>query len=30
VRDVIGATLHTLGYLMVTGSAVVLLMRYVP
>jgi hypothetical protein len=30
MRDVIGATVHTLGYLLLTGSAALLLIRYVP
>ena len=30
MRDVINATVHTLGYLLLTSSAVWLLYRYVP
>ena len=30
MRDVISATVHTLGYLLLTSSAVWLLYRYVP
>jgi len=30
VRDIIGATIHTIGYVALTTSAVWLIFRYVP